>query len=250
VGIGVSAVTTGPQLNQITLANFERWMLWGKAYYHLYFMVIVLQLFLVLPLLAPLVRKRPPLFIVLPLAALLQLAVYVLNRRSAHWEFAGSLVLWYIVPVSLGLWLAGQSERLKQIVRRGFAASAVLSAASFGMFCPLQIAALRGEGVNTFVFQVVEWVYTASAGFLLIAGCVRFASDGGPPFIRRCGVQSLQIYLMHPFVILGLDLLLKPCGGMRTAIAVPLYYGAALLVSYYIARLLTAVRVSPILFGS
>ncbi|MCH1928558.1 hypothetical protein L6232_27570, partial [Shewanella sp. C31] len=71
-------------------------LLWGKAYFHLYFLALALQLTLLLPFFVPLLRRRPHGAWFLLLGVGLTLLVYFLNRQYRFLPYPGSFVLWYL----------------------------------------------------------------------------------------------------------------------------------------------------------
>ena len=49
----------------LTLERMGLYLLWGKSYFHLYYMVLAIQLVLVMPLMLPVLRRRVPAWAVL-----------------------------------------------------------------------------------------------------------------------------------------------------------------------------------------
>ena len=88
----------------LSLGHIDKLLLTGTAEFHLYFFVLVIELYILLPLLVPLFQRRPPFWIVALGAVVLQAAVYALNRFVLLHQFQ-TTILWDILPVALGLWL-------------------------------------------------------------------------------------------------------------------------------------------------
>ncbi|BCZ87644.1 acyltransferase family protein [Thermus thermophilus] len=85
-------------------------LLWGKAYFHLYFLVVALELALLLPLFRPFLLRRPHGVWFLLLGAGGTLALYFLNRAYRFLPYPGSFVLWYLPAIALGLYLASRGS--------------------------------------------------------------------------------------------------------------------------------------------
>lgn len=234
--------------------DWSRWadyLFWGKAYFHLYFLAVAMQLYLLLPLVLPLARMRPPFWAVLIAIVALTMGVYWFNRLVYQVPYTGSYVLWYTPVVLLGMWLATQTDRLATVLRRGWLLA--LGCAGFGLwlYLPLALAVLQRLPVNTFHYQVGNWLFTTGISFLLLAVAYwlstrewRWVSG-----IAALGRYSLQIYLIHPMILMelarwGLTSVLQVRFGL------PLFYLLGLLVPFGLAWLLSRrPRLSTALFG-
>lgn len=225
-------------------------LLWGQGFYHLYFLVVLLQLFVLLPLLVLPFRGRPAFLPVITGAIVLQLGFYVINRYYYQVQNVGSLLSWYVVPIVLGLWLASHGQRLNEILKRGLPVALVVAVVSFAVYSPLSSREMLGLDTNTFLYQVAEWSYTASASFLLLAATRMLPLGRVMAPLKACGMFSLQIYLIHPFVIKVIDGYCWPVGRSHLVLGMIGYFAASLLVPYLIAIAATNARVSRFFFGS
>lgn len=176
----------------------------GTAYFHLYFFVLVLEMYVLLPLVLPLFRKRPPFWAVALGAAALQAGIYGLNRYVFPHRFQ-TTILWDILPVALGLWLFGQSGRWPEIFRRGIWGAGAVTLASFAIYTPLAVAAMRHQHVNTAAYQFGQWGYTAGMSFLMLVLAGALGRGRLTAVLGYLGTESLAIYVMHPLAILALD---------------------------------------------
>jgi surface polysaccharide O-acyltransferase-like enzyme len=226
--------------------EFALRLLTGKSFFHLYFLGLILQLYLVLPLLVPLVRRRPPFALIALTTLAVTLAVYWLNRLVLHLPFQGSVILWHVVSVGLGLWLGSREEPLETVLRRALPYAGVATLFSAAFYLPLAVANLRNERLDTFHYQLAEWGYTNSASLFLLALATRMRPF---PFLLFVGVISMQMYLLHRIPIYALDRLV----GLRHALGVPLSILLAtaigLAIPILVAKLLKNTRLSALLFG-
>ena len=215
--------------------EFSWCLLWGKCYFHLYFLIVVLQLYLLLPLLRPLVARRPPLWAMLLGGALVQGAIYAVNYRWHVFPYVGSVVFWHLPEVTLGLWLAGQADRFDELMQRGMVPAVLTALLALAVFATL-------NPHLTTLYQGIEWVYTAAASYALLALCQRMRYG----WLRWCGVHSMAIYLIHPFVMYALD---KKLPAMPWPVATAIYAGLCLTVPVLIEGRLPAGRLRALLLG-
>jgi len=198
----------------------------GTAYFHLYFFVLVLEMYVLLPLFVPLFRKRPPFWAVALGAVALQAGVYGLNRYVFLHRFQ-TTILWDILPVALGLWLFGQSARWPIFFRRGVWGAGAVTLAALLVYTPLAVTAMRQQPVNTALYQFGQWGYTAGMSFLILALAGALGRGRLTALLGYLGAESLAIYVMHPLAILALDKLgLNKALGAGPGLVV--YYAACL----------------------
>lgn len=234
--------------------SWSRWadyLFWGKAYFHLYFLAVAMQLYVLLPMLLPVARRRPPLWAMLIAIVALTMAVYWFNRLAYRVPYTGSYVLWYTPVVLLGVWLATQAQRLGAIVRKGWLLALASAGVGLWVYLPLALQAIQGAPVNTFHYQVGNWLFTAGVSFLLLA--VAYWLSGSQARVvaglQQLGRYSLQIYLMHPLVLSELNRW-GLVGALQARWGLPLCFLAALLIPFALGWLIArASRVSVLIFG-
>ena len=240
------AVLFYASVKRFNFGEFALRLLTGKSFFHLYFLGLILQLYLVLPLLVPFVRRRPSFMLIAPITLLATLAVYWLNKLVLHLPFQGSVIIWHTVSVGLGLWLGSREEPLETVLRRALPFAGVATFVSAAFYLPLAVANLRNERIDTFHYQLAEWGYTNSASLFLLALATRMRPV---PFLLFVGVISMQMYLLHRIPIYALDRLV----GLRHVLGVPLSVllatAAGLALPILAAKLLKNKPLSALLFG-
>lgn len=206
--------------------HIAKLLLMGTAHFHLYFFVLVLEMYVLLPLLISVFQKRPPFWAVAVGAVVLQVVVYGLNRYVFLHRFQ-TTILWDILPVALGLWLFSQSARWPEIFRKGVWGAGIVTLAALVIYTPLAIAVmlphvqvylphvqvylphlhinLRQVHINTAAYQMGEWAFTAGMSFLILALAGALGRNGLTALLGFFGAESLGIYVMHPLAILFLD---------------------------------------------
>ena len=210
----------------LSLGHIARLLLTGTAHFHLYFFVLVLEMYVLLPLLVPLFQRRPPFWLVIALSVALQGGIYLLNRYVLLHKFQ-TTILWDLLPVALGLWLFSQWERWETVRNRGQWAAGVVTLAALVIYTPPALEVLLHQPVNTALYQCGEWVFTAGMSFLMLAVAYALGRNALTRLLAFFGAESLVIYVMHPLAIIALDLL-----GLNTRLGAGagfvIYYAACL----------------------
>ncbi len=236
------------------LPDWSRWadyLFWGKAYFHLYFLAVAMQLYLLLLLLLPAARLRLPFWAVLIGIVALTMAVYWANRFVYRVPYTGSYVLWYTPVILLGLWLATQANRLEEVLRRGWLFALLCASVGLWLYLPLALQALQGFPVNTFQYQTGNWLFTTGVSFLLLTVAYWLSQRGGwmVAGVQLLGRYSLQIYLLHPLILSELSRW-SVSSALQARWGLPLFVALALLVPFAVGWLLSrAPRVSVAVFG-
>ncbi|MFC4639278.1 acyltransferase [Deinococcus hohokamensis] len=238
-----------------SLTDPERWWTWlayGKASYHLYFLLVALEVYLILPLLLPLARRRPRISVALVAGLATQLGAYFLNREVLHLQFPASTALWYVLPITLGLAVGARLDEFEEWWRRRRVVLLPLLALAYSLYLPVALAYVRGEQVTPLVYSGLSWTFTALVALTLLG--VAHALQRGPRrlqvLIATLGTVSLQIYLLHPAVLQALELWRAPTGTPALLLLqVAAYALLAVLGPALLGRALLPTRLSTLLFG-
>jgi peptidoglycan/LPS O-acetylase OafA/YrhL len=244
---------------EFTWAQTARRVWDGTSQYHLYFLRVLLQLCLILPLLLPLMRRRPPLWKLLPVTILLTLAVFFANRYFLFTRYPASWLFWYIPSIALGIWLAGQSERWLSIARRGWFFALVLTMTGGWYYLSYAMRDAEGFDERTVAYPISQWIYVSGAGLLLFCIAVLWSEKPRKFFLlplwRLLGRYSLQIYLLHPVILAVMSKEIEKhfiSGFISAKLLVVLFIVrliACIAVPLFFARLFEKLRLSSLLFG-
>ena len=192
-------------LHHLSIGYLAKCLLTGTAEFHLYFFVLVIELYVLLPLLLPLFQRRPAFWAVALGAIILQAVVYGLNRYVLKHHFQ-TTILWDILPVALGLWLWSQLERWPDIFRRGLWPALAVTLAALAVYTPLGLKTLLPPAhLNTAIYQAGQWLFTAGVSFLVLALAEALVKSHTARVLSYLGAESLAIYVMHPLAIIALD---------------------------------------------
>ncbi len=247
-------------------------LLHASARYHLYFLLVTMQVYALFPVLRWVLRKTAGHHVALFVAA----CVYQLALTAAlqHYPVRSGPVVGWLNAAGSGIWL--ESYLL-------YVVGGALAGWHFDQVCaftrryyqPVTVALVAGSGVvagvGTYlaeiylggatpgaasaVFQPVVVVEALAFGWALLAAGLRWSDRGAPhrKFFAAGSASSFGIYLAHPLVLQGLLALASVSGVLAAvrgapaalevlallAVAVPLVYG----VSWVIA---SAARRTPL----
>jgi peptidoglycan/LPS O-acetylase OafA/YrhL len=228
------------------------WLLWGKAWYHLYFMVLALQLYLVFPLILwTLRRSRVRLGALLVLGLAAQLVAHWVHARWIRSPFPSTLLLWHVVPVLTGVWVGLYLEKWDSVWKRIRPVAIPLMVLGWAVYLPNGYAKIHGAPVNSHVYHFSYWAYTTGVAFCLLALCrgLQRRNRRLARGFQFLGTYSIQIYLVHPMMLHFWSMMPQHGGTLRfhcTTIMVTL---TVLGVSLLIARLAARTVGGEILFG-
>jgi peptidoglycan/LPS O-acetylase OafA/YrhL len=233
------------------------------ARYHLYFLLVTMQVYALFPVLRWVLRKTEGHHLALFLAA----CAYQLALTAAiqhHPVHSGPLAGWlneagqgiwlesyvlYIVGGALAGWHFDQLRAFT--VRHASAAAIGLSAgvgvvAGVGMYFA-ELAGGASPGTASAVFQPVVVIEALAFGWALLAGGLLWAERGAPhrKFFAAGSASSFGIFLAHPLVLQGLLAVASTTGVLAVVrhapaglevlvllgVAVPLIYGASWVIA-------------------
>lgn len=176
-------------------------ILTGKGYFHLYFTVVLIQAAIAVPILVYFLKKgRLTWPIALATGLCLQLIFFVLQRELWRFERPGSLLVWYCVPVLLGLAVGTDKELTQRLHphRWVLLTSSILLGVIYSTISALP---LKGVAISS---DAINGAYSAYSGLLGISFWV-LASEYPKGRIRtqlaELGRHSLPLFLIHPLLM-------------------------------------------------
>ncbi|GGM07463.1 acyltransferase [Deinococcus aerophilus] len=238
-----------------TLTDPEKWLFYlqyGKGSYHLYFLLVALEVYVVIPLLLPLARRRPPIALALVIGAALQAGVYQLNREVLHLPFPASTVLWYLLPVTVGMAVGARLDEFPAWWRRHRPVIVSLAALAYALYLPQALAYVRGEALTPMVYSGLSWAYTTLMAVTLLGVAYSLQRFAGPVrvLLGVIGTVSLQIYLIHPAILQALETWHIPVGSPAAfGLTVTAYFLTALTLPAVLGRVLLGRWPGTLLFG-
>ncbi len=239
---------------QAELSDPARWLFYleyGKASFHLYFMLVALELYVILPLLLPLARRRPTVGWALLLGFAVQVVVYLLNARYFHFRFPASTVVWYIAPIIAGVAIGARLDDFPAWWSRHWGWVVGALALATALYIPQAVTYIDGGTVIAWQYSLSNWAYTVLASVTLLGLALGFARRlprVAAPF-AALGTLSLQVYLIHPALLQLFDDRGFPGQTWAFLAVFALYTLAAVLVPWLLARAIQGTRASDVLFG-
>lgn len=258
-----------------TLRHFGYLLLTGQAYTHLYYMIVIIQFYLLFPLLLVAMKKiGSPLAVLLGSAAV-QWAYYFVNREvivkltsiPEVFHQTGDFFTSYLAYFMFGAYLAAHGDKFMAFVkfekpfrsglRRAipwiFIAAVWLATGIYYAYINYMGAAHKIWATSQ-TFQSVWFVYNLASGVVLFRLAVWLyhrLRSGWRQAIVLIGQCSFGIYLVHPLVLIYYRKLPLSGSPLLFHLFFVGEYAAALLVSWAITYILMRrFRWSWVLFGS
>jgi surface polysaccharide O-acyltransferase-like enzyme len=200
--------TGGVELSDLTsLTLWRDWLLGGDAFYHLYFLVVLIQFYAIFPLVRSCAWLPTGPAVVMLLA--LQVGAYWLNRLVLNSPAPGSLASSYIVVLGLGMLVGARLEGWSTFWRRRRLGIVALAALSLTFYLPDAVLALEGVPVNTFAHSAASWVYSSAFALALLGVCTSF--DQRSLGRNRANFKTLDGFFVKRFR----EKRVEPTGGLQ-----------------------------------
>lgn len=190
----------------VDVAEWRANLFWGKAWYHLYFLSVLLQFYLVIPALFALFKRNNRGFCAVVVAsAIVQVVIYWVNATFLYpilgFTTPASSILWYAPPILIGTWLGFYWEVWETTWKRTRVQICALCAVSFAVYLFLDLAESRGASVNSYVYNAALTAYTTCIALLLLRTGKRLANLSIGLRLQRLGSWSLPLFLIHPMTL-------------------------------------------------
>ncbi|MCW5943027.1 MAG: acyltransferase [Fimbriimonadaceae bacterium] len=225
-------------------------LVFGKAWFHLYFLAVLIQAAAAFPVMFLAVRGRfRSLPSILITATVLQFGVYGI-QKLVRFPTPASTFLWYLPALLVGVWLGTRRESLREQLAAWRPLLAVVAAASLAAYFWFGFLSLTGRSFESVWFNWAHQWFAVGTGLLLLDGFLQVRDWRGWGQLLWLGALSLPIYLLHPILLRFFERPPIRSWVIACAGAAPLVLaGAALLGSLMVTMSLVHARVSRVLFG-
>ncbi len=186
----------------------------GNAEYHLYFLLVTMQLYLVFPLLMPMIRRaaRRPWAVLVGVGAVnlawlaaLQYIPAPGGGASFFWHHGYQLLPTYSIYVLAGCFAAIHLTTIQSIVQRHGRALLAIGVLAGTMAMAAYVAQLGDRAPRVAAAVLQPAMFLTSLGATLILYVIGSRWAGGrrrfEPVVRTASEVSFAVYLAHPLVL-------------------------------------------------
>lgn len=231
--------------------SMARVLFFGKAFYHLYFMAVLLQMSVTFPLIFYFVRNvNRSLFFWLLISALIQAIVYIVNWLWIRFPYPASTIFWFTPTVLVGTYIGINWKEWEEIWLKWRFVFPFAALASLGFYLYFEFRVLHDVPVNS---RFLNGAFISYCTFiaLTLLGFSRWLAQKKyvSSFFASVGNRSIGLFLIHPAI---LELLRGPTVGSFLSIT-PWPFLATLLIcfvtSWVLVELFYLMRIGKFLFG-
>ena len=188
--------------------SFLRQLLLGKASYHLYFMVIILQFYFLFPFLLMLVKKQKfQSYHFFLYGLILQWSFLLYNRYFWQFEYKSRLSLTYFSFFAFGTLVAANYDSLAELLtkRRALSLAFITWVAALAWNTLLYFNAYTKKTYANGLWFEAAWNIYAFLSFIFLCFLARYVIDRchGLPVKAASilGRVSFGVYLIHPAIL-------------------------------------------------
>jgi surface polysaccharide O-acyltransferase-like enzyme len=170
----------------------------GTAFYHLYFLLIIMQLYLFLPFVCRLLKKLRLSGLVF-WTVVLQVAFYIINKKwlSSIYPHPANLLGGYLSVFIPGCWVGLNYEKVKEVLQKSKYRLLIIDAVFTILFVIINISLRRGVAIGLLTYygtyHLFALITSLSVWIISFQGQVKRFS--------HLGIHSFAIYLVHPFFL-------------------------------------------------
>lgn len=236
-----------PLYKLFRLRSWFYWLAYGKAYTHLYFMSVIVQFFIVAPILFFIIKcickyiQKYQLIVISLFAFLPQLAIYWINRLYIYQYFSSTatLFVWYWCISIIGLWIGLNYDKWTTLFNKYkyiFFSSFILSTI---LYLYYRICILNKSPINTFYYQIIWYLYVLLASLLLLYICKKLSNVSlFDKWFSYVADYSFEIYFIHPLFTFIICRLIKISNPLVLLIIILIAYKVVIELCCFIAKLI------------
>ncbi len=176
-------------------------LLTGKSSFHLYFTVVLLQAGVAIPFLISLSNgKKWSIPVAFGAGIAAQLAVYAAQRAFFGWQNPGSVLLWYILPLVLGIAVGMDTESTVKL-RKYLPHLGVATLAGLVVYVWVSVGKFFEHPGTSDQINGSYAIFTATLSLFLWTIAQEWPKGIARQYFNAIGKVSLPVFLVHPFVM-------------------------------------------------
>ncbi len=221
----------------------------GRAYFHLYFMAILIKVVLLFPFVFQVRRIQISTITMICSCLLGQTFWHIVQAQYLHLRNPASSPGTYLGAILVGAWIGANWPQAKldlQQLRWPLVLAALVTAASF---MAQSAQALGGTKLNSMFYNISYGLFTTLAGLALLASAIPMPVNPLTRSLASVGKVSIVLYLVHPMLLYWLSgprlTSTLASTGAGPIISFVLLFGT----TWLFLKAVTLVRLDSVLFG-
>jgi len=191
-------------INEITIKKLINYLVLGKASYHLYFIPLIMQLYLIFPIIWFLTKKLSKIrinhklsfILCLIVASIIQYYFTIIFRLNIFKTFAyfSTIIFSYTLPIAIGTWIGFNYTEVKNFFNK-YVALILIVLTSISGYYYIKFEFINYTYKSTLLFSPLYWCLI----ILTLTYLLRYIKKCA--FLNNISKYSFVIYLSHPLIL-------------------------------------------------